>query len=501
MAYSRKYSKNGHNMKTPLITSRDDWTQPQLAEIYKHIEHIGTSDLGLNIYPNQFEIISAEKMIDAYASVGLPINYHHWSFGKQFMSDMAKYKTGRMGLAMEIVINSNPCISYLMEENNAITQALVMAHAAVGHNYVFKNNYLFKEWTNAGAIIDYMSFARDYILECEERYGEDEVERVLDAAHSLAAHGIDKRKRLHVPKMSEEQAATRAADEWAEEQLHLDIILKKTTHSDVRPAQCESSEELLDEENLLYYIYKYSPSLPQWKRELLRIVHKIRQYFYPQGQTKVLNEGMATFTHFYIMDELEKQGLISEDAQLAWLHLHSSVIYQPDFTSRHYDGSFNPYALGFAILKDVRRICTDPTPEDAEWFPDIVGTDWRSTIRSAVEGYRDESFIEQFLSPHLMRQLRMFSVEYVKNKGTVTQISDSIGWAELRRELAQSYNPINHVPEIVVRGARLQGDRTLTLEYRPFRGRGLYKPYMQRTLEHARSLWGYDVQLVTAAER
>ncbi len=95
-------------------------------------------------------------MIDAYASIGMPVNYSHWSFGKEFLKNWGKYNKGQMGLAYEIVINTDPCVCYLMEENNAVTQALVMAHAAVGHSFVFKNNYLFKEWTSAGSIIDYM---------------------------------------------------------------------------------------------------------------------------------------------------------------------------------------------------------------------------------------------------------------------------------------------------------------------------------------------------------
>lgn len=478
-----------------LIDSRTDWTEPLLHEIWGHIEDIGVNDLKLDIYPNQIEVISAEQMLDAYASVGMPINYNHWSFGKQFLRDASQYRSGNMGLAYEIVINSNPCVSYLMEENPAITQALVMAHAAVGHNAVFKGNYLFKEWTNANSIIDYMSFAKNYIRDCEEKYGEDEVEAVLDAAHAVSAHGIDKRKRAHTSKMSEEQEAEQRLAAADEERRQLDIILKKTTVA--QPDSDKDEDDVcIDEENLLYFIYKNAPGMAQWKREILRIVYKIRQYFYPQGQTKSLNEGMATFTHFYIMDELERRGLISEDAQIAWLHLHSSVIYQPDMKSRHYDGSFNPYALGFAILKDVRRICEDPTQEDREWFPNLAGSDWRTAVKHAFMDYRDESFIEQFLSPKLIRDFRMMSIDYKQTYGVVTDISDEVGYRNLRQQLAQQYNPINSIPEIVIKNAKMSGDRTLTLEYRPFRGRSLYKPYAEKTLKYVQQLWGYNVELV-----
>jgi stage V sporulation protein R len=125
----------------------------------------------------------------------MPVGYHHWSFGKQFLATEQAYKRGQMGLAYEIVINSNPCIAYLMEENTLTMQALVMAHACYGHNSFFKGNYLFRTWTSADAIIDYLVFARNYIAECEERHGEDAVELLLDSCHALMNYGVDRYKR------------------------------------------------------------------------------------------------------------------------------------------------------------------------------------------------------------------------------------------------------------------------------------------------------------------
>ena len=110
-----------------------------------------------------------------------------------------------MGLAYEIVINSNPCIAYLMEENTMMMQALVIAHACFGHNSFFKGNYLFRTWTDAEAIIDYMVFAKRYISDCEERYGIEEVENLLDSCHALQNHGVDRYKRPNPVSMREEQ--------------------------------------------------------------------------------------------------------------------------------------------------------------------------------------------------------------------------------------------------------------------------------------------------------
>ena len=165
--------------KKPLSTGAE-WTFELIQDYDREIARIA-KDFGLDTYPNQIEVISAEQMMDAYASVGMPIGYNHWSYGKHFVGVEKSYKRGQMGLAYELVINSNPCISYLMEENTIAMQALVIAHACYGHNSFFKNNYLFKMWTSADAIIDYLVFAKKYISDCEERYGIDEVESILDA--------------------------------------------------------------------------------------------------------------------------------------------------------------------------------------------------------------------------------------------------------------------------------------------------------------------------------
>ncbi|MGL5393282.1 MAG: SpoVR family protein, partial [Shewanella sp.] len=143
----------GKTRTTPL-NDGPDWTFALLQDYLQEIERVAAI-YRLNTYPNQIEVITAEQMMDAYAGIGMPIGYSHWSFGKRFIETEQGYKRGQMGLAYEIVINSNPCIAYLMEENTITMQALVMAHACFGHNSFFKNNYLFKTWTDASSIIDY----------------------------------------------------------------------------------------------------------------------------------------------------------------------------------------------------------------------------------------------------------------------------------------------------------------------------------------------------------
>ena len=173
-----------------LLYRGTDWDFGTLRKSYDAIERIAVEELGLDCYPNRIEVITSEQMLDVYTAHGMPLTYRHWSYGKRFLQHESNYRRGYSSLAYEVVINSNPCISYLMEENTATMQALVIAHAAFGHNHFFRNNHLFRQWTEASAILDYLGFARNYIAACEERHGVAAVERVLDAAHSLSRHGV-----------------------------------------------------------------------------------------------------------------------------------------------------------------------------------------------------------------------------------------------------------------------------------------------------------------------
>lgn len=207
------------NTEDKRLSDGPDWTFDLLQTYLAEIDRVAKS-YRLDTYPHQIEIITSEQMMDAYSSIGMPINYTHWSFGKKFIETEQLYKHGQQGLAYEIVINSNPCIAYLMEENTITMQALVMAHACYGHNSFFKNNYLFKSWTDASSIVDYLLFAKRYISECEERYGTDEVERLLDSCHALMNYGVDRYKRPQKISLQEELARQKSREEYLQSQVN-----------------------------------------------------------------------------------------------------------------------------------------------------------------------------------------------------------------------------------------------------------------------------------------
>jgi stage V sporulation protein R len=487
---------------TPLFEGAE-WNFPTMVRVFEAVQEIALNDLGLNVFPNQIEVISAEQMLDAYCSVGMPLMYSHWSYGKRFVRDEALYRKGYQALAYEIVINSNPCISYYMEENTMAMQTLVLAHAAFGHNHFFKNNYLFQHWTDPNGILDYLDFAKRYVAECEERHGVAAVESVLDAAHALMNQGVFRYRRATKLKMGEYEARRRERLE-SEAQSYRDLWRTVPTAALAREptlSEQEANERKqrlrLPEENLLYFLEKNSPVLQAWQRELLRIVRNIAQYFYPQRQTKLMNEGCATFVHYYIVNRLYDLGLISEGALLEILHSHSNVVFQIDFDDPRFSG-INPYALGFAMMQDIKRICLEPTSEDYEWFPDLAGRgDWRGALKDIWANYRDESFVRQFLSPHLIRKFKFFllSDKAADPNYRVEAIHDEQGYRRVRNALAESYDISSGEPDIQVADVDLLGNRELILRHNVRDGVGLAAAARDQTLRHVRRLWGYDVRL------
>ncbi len=476
------------------LPSPSDWTF-ELIDQYHAVIRQTAERFGLDTYPNQLEIITAEQMMDAYASVGMPVIYRHWSYGKEFISTEKNYRRGQMGLAYEIVINSNPCIAYLMEENSLAMQALVIAHAAYGHNSFFKGNYLFGMWTDASSIIDYLVYARNYVSECESRHGMTEVEELLDSCHALMNHGVDRYRRPAKLSLAAEQARREDREAYAQRQVN-DLWRTLPRRSET-PETAASAKRFPAEpqENLLYFIEKNAPLLEPWQREIVRIVRKVAQYFYPQRQTQVMNEGWATFWHHRLLNQMYDDGYLADGMMIEWLKSHTNVVAQPPIGHRAYSG-INPYALGFAMYTDIKRICEHPTVEDREWFPDMAGNDWLPTLDHAMRNFKDESFVGQYLSPRLMREFRLFAIRDDESKEDleVSAIHDETGYREVREALSRQYDLASREPNIQVWNVNLRGDRSLTLRHVQHHDRPLHDS-AHEVLKHVARLWGFGVLL------
>ncbi|MEZ5910052.1 MAG: SpoVR family protein [Hyphomicrobiaceae bacterium] len=499
-------SKSRKTRSSKPLFEGAEWSFDLVKRVYDAVEEIGIGELGLDVYPNQIEVITAEQMLDAYASIGMPHMYRHWSFGKHFAREDMLYRKGARALAYEIVINSNPCISYIMEENSMTMQTLVIAHAAFGHNHFFKNNYLFRQWTDAESILDYLAFAKNFVAQCEERYGVEAVETVLDAAHALMNQGVSRypahRRGRSLERELSRELARRAHEEATYNDLWRTLPRQPAEEPPGTSGDAASKRENqmlgLPEENLLYFLEKNAPKLELWQRELLRIVRMLAQYFYPQRQTKMMNEGCATFVHYEIMNRLYEKGLLSEGSMLEFLHSHSSVVFQPRFDQSFFSG-LNPYALGFAIMRDIKRIAEEPTAEDRDWFPDLAGSgDAMAALRTAWAEFRDDSCILQYMSPKVMREFRLFEVHDDAGApvAVVKAIHDEAGYRRVRRALAAHYDTSANDPDLQIIDADLSGARRLVVAHRVRNGVMLEKDQCDRTLLHLACLWGFRVKLV-----
>lgn len=488
-------------MNQIYVESGADWNFDQLYQIWDEIERIGVKEMGYSIYTPQVEVIRAEQMLDSYASVGMPIFYKHWSFGKHFVKNREMYKAGQQNLAYEIVINSNPCIVYIMEENTLGMQTLVLAHAGIGHNHFFKNNQMFTSWTEASNIINYLEFAKNFVGKCEEKYGIEEVEKVLDAAHALMHNGVFRYKHKE-PLSLKRELAKKIEQAIDREQSYNDIwrtVPKKDKllASDIEELKKRQKLLHLPEENILYFLETYSPVLKEWQKEVIRIVRNVAQYFYPQMQTQIMNEGCATWTHYTIMNKLYDQGFVSDGAMIEFIKSHTSVVTQLPYDHPFYHG-FNPYALGFAMMQDICRVCDEPTEEDKYWFPEIAGCkDHFNVLKDVWASYRDESFIRQHMSPELVRKFKLFSLfnDSSKDHYVVKHIHNEQGYREIIKVLADSYTLSNISPPIDVWDVDITGDRELKLRLPINDGKSLDDKDANAVVKYIANLWGYDARL------
>jgi stage V sporulation protein R len=468
-------------MKKKLLSTTSEWTIERIQRYDREIGRIAKS-YQLETYPNKIEIITAEQMLDVYSSIGMPMNYHHWSFGKKFLDAEKEYRSGKSGLAYEMVINSTPCLAYLLEENTMVTQAMVIAHACYGHNSFFKNNYLFQLWTHAESIIDYLYFAQHYIQSCEERYGISRVEELLDACHALMNYGVDKYRRPSPLSMQKEKARQKERADYLQSQVNelWRVTLKERIHKKIEKNPEQFPQE--PQENILYFIEKNAPLLESWQREIIRIVRKIAQYFYPQRQTKMMNEGWATFWHYEIIQKLYDEKLVNDQFMLEFLQLHTNVIVQPPFYHPAYNG-INPYTLGFKIFSDIRQ---------------KSGDQWVEAVNFAMRNYKDESFIGQYLSPEIIRDMHLFAIldDDRQSELEVSAIHNEEGYQRVREALSRQYNLSEQEPDIQVYNVNQRSDRSLVLRYIPNKNRPLSED-TPVVLNYLRTLWGFPVTLET----
>lgn len=415
-------------------------------------------EFGLNFYPQEFEIIGFNEMLGYEAYLGMPSKYPHWSYGKAYDKNKTLYSLNMTGLAYEMVINSDPCLGYLMKENTLLLQILTMAHV-YGHNDFFANNRLFIEGTKAKTVIEMFKLdaeiIRGYIN--DPSIGYERVEKILDAAHAIR-YQIP--RTIGIKELSEEELRNSIISDYNSKKENKGIldVYEEVPFPDVSKIPLEPSDDLLG------FIIKYS-SLEEWGKNILKIVKRETEYFLPQIETKIMNEGWASFWHFNILKSLD----LDDGLHFEFLKRHNDVV-APIL------GGLNPYYIGFNIFQDIEK---------------RYG---REKLFDVRKNERDSSFIRRYLTKEICQELNLF--QYVKKSFDymVKEVPDEEGWREIRNYLADTCG-VASIPYIRVINLNKR-DLSLTLEHN-FDGRELELTYAKETLKYIQDLWGHKVILLT----
>ncbi len=259
-------------------------------ELLKAIDEITeiAKGFGLDFYPMRYEICPAD-IIYTFGAYGMPTRFSHWSFGKQFNKMKLHYDLG-LSKIYELVINSNPCYAFLLDTNSLIQNKLIIAHV-LAHCDFFKNNVRFSNTRRD--MVESMTATAERIAHYEMLHGKEEVERFLDAVLSIQEH-ID--PSLLRPKLAwsledleeEEEDQKRSSpydDLWKlDKKDETPITRKKKKHFPPQP-----------EKDILLFIEGYSRELEPWQRDILTMMREEMLYFWPQLETKIMNEGWASF--------------------------------------------------------------------------------------------------------------------------------------------------------------------------------------------------------------
>ena len=295
-------------------------------------------EYGLDYYPQEFEIIGYNEMLSHEAYLGMPSRYPHWSFGKAYEKNKTLYSFNLTGLPYEMVINSNPCIAYLMRDNTLLLQILTMAHV-YGHNDFFKNNRHFVEGTKADTVIEMFKpdadIIRSYIN--DPSIGYNKVEHVLDAAHSLRYQVC---RVVGFKQQSNDELKEKMVVEYCrkiEERGLLDETVK-IDEPDLTKFPLEPQDDVLK------FITSYG-RLEEWEKQIIEIVRRESLYFMPQIETKIMNEGWASYTHYNILKSLN----LPQTLHLEFIKRHNDVIAA-------IPGRLNPYYIGFKLFEDIELL-------------------------------------------------------------------------------------------------------------------------------------------------
>ncbi|MDY3827753.1 MAG: SpoVR family protein [Clostridium sp.] len=426
-------------------------------EAWNEIIEKKVKEFNLDVYEQEFEIISFNEMLGYEAYVGMPTRYPHWSFGKAYEKNKLLYSYNLTGLPYEMVINSNPCLAYLMKDNTLLLQILTMAHV-YGHNDFFKNNRLFREGTRAKYSLEMFNIdskiIRDYIN--SPSIGYEKVERILDAAHSIR-YNIN--RVIGTKFKSQQEIKEELIDDYENKIENADIFNgEEIVMPDLDKLPLEPYDDIVG------FIIEYG-KLEEWEKDILRVVKRETEYFLPQIETKIMNEGWASFWHYNILKSLN----LSEKLHFEFLKRHNDVVAPVRY-------GLNPYYLGFRIFEDIEK---------------RYGREKIFEVRYLE---RDSSFIRKYLTRDLCEELHLFEYSKRTIDYVIEEVSDEQGWKKIRDNLADNCG-MGAIP--FIRVVEYDKKRNRLLLEHVFDGRELEIVYAKETIKNLQQLWGGSIVIQT----
>ncbi len=467
---------------------------PELEAERQRIEALARS-VGLDCFETVFEMCDYDEINMLAAYGGFPTRYPHWRWGMEYLQMQKGYEYGLQKI-YEMVINTNPAYAYLLDNNLFVDQKLVMAHV-FGHVDFFKNNAWFAN-TNR-KMLDAMADHAVRVRRIVDRVGESEVERWLDAC--LSCDNLIDPYQGHIrrtPK-AEDAEDTPSGDGRLRANRYMDSFINppdvlraeeaRRAEASARPVRFPADPV----RDVLGFVAEHG-RMQRWQRDILEIVRDEAYYFVPQMQTKVINEGWASFWHTHLMTRT----LLTDAEVIDYCDHHSGTV-----TMR--PGQLNPYKVGIEVWRDVERRWNRGQFGKA-WMDcedDAARRDWdtgaglgRQKIFEVRRTHNDVTFIDEFLTPELCRRIGLFTYEYDKRSGEF--VLESRDFDAIKQKLLFMLS--NHgTPRVSVTDANHanRGELELTHDHE---GVDVQVEWAQTVLGNLARLWGRPVHLLTRIE-
>lgn len=450
-------------------------------------------DCGLDFFETVFELVTYDQISQFASYGGFPVRYPHWKFGMEYEQLSKSYEYG-LSKIYEMVINTDPCYAYLMEGNALMDQKLVMAHV-YGHCDFFKNNVWFSK-TNR-KMMDEMANHATRIRRYIDRHGYETVEKFIDTCLSLE-NLIDRHSILDGPKkFNEDQPAPKNND-------FLFKVEKSYMRNYINPpeyvAEQKQKQDLQNQQkaifpvepvrDILSFLIHYGP-LEDWQQDILTIIRDESYYFAPQGMTKTLNEGWASYWHSHMMT----RHILNDSEIIDFADHHSGTTFMQM-------GGYNPYKVGIELFRDIEE----------RWNKGRFGREWdecddvrerknwnkntklgREKIFEIRKIYNDVTFIDEFLTEDFCVRNKMFV--YKLNKETGKFEVDTRDFKAIKAQLLFQMTNFGQ-PMIKIENANFENRGELLLRH-VHEGLDLQPNYMDATMQNLYKIWKRPVNLLT----